>query len=225
VIIVGLRNSLPALALVGALGWTAGCSADGANTSSPAAGKQTTSAAASAPAAGKQTTGAAASTPAGGAGSGPSGQATSPGAPDSTPQPPPSKSTDGSQKAVLAALPGAASGCVAVGSKTDVRSGAMAAGNFASARKEYASQPKGPEDPVVTLYAIPQDAKAMPGLTVTMKRLSGSEPARTVRSTSSETANSWSYYNVRLPVSAAGTWRLTMAAGSNKGCFDVSFGS
>ncbi len=141
-----------------------------------------------------------------------------------TPTDPPSKRSDGRQSAVLRALPGTGSGCVDVGDGTDVRAGSFAAGNFTVARSQFTSQAKSSGAPVVRLYAIPAHAKRMSGITVTATPLTGPGSTQKVSSSSIGTANTWTYYNVDLPVDAAGRWRLRMSAGQDSGCFVVRFG-
>lgn len=141
-----------------------------------------------------------------------------------TPTDPPSKKADGRQNAVLRALPGTGSGCVDVGDDTDVRAGSFAAGNFAVAKSQFTSQVKSSGAPVVRLYAIPAHARKMPGVTVTATPLTGSGSTQEVSSSSVGTANTWTYYNVDLPVDAAGRWRLRMSSGTDSGCFVVRFG-
>ncbi len=46
---------------------------------------------------------------------------------------------------------------------------------------------------------------------------------RTVSSKQVEQADQWSYYRVALPVRDRGTWRLEFGAGTDAGCFSVSF--
>ena len=138
------------------------------------------------------------------------------------PSAPPTKGSDGIQEQVLAAIPGAKSGCVAVQERADVRSQSLAAGNFQQARKEFKAH-EGPDAALVPLYVIPLNAKKMSQLEVTMIPLSGTGKSRVVRTSSVGTANTWSFYSLRLPVSAHGTWRLMMSTGADRGCFEVAF--
>jgi hypothetical protein len=127
------------------------------------------------------------------------------------------------QKSVLDSLPGNTSEkCVAVGKRTDVRSGSMAAGNFAQARQSFRSA-TGPDPATVHLYFVPEQSGASPTLTVTMTSPDGGKA--TVSSNQVETANTWSYYSVELPVPSSGTWMLHARAGTNRGCFKIRFGS
>ncbi len=148
---------------------------------------------------------------------------TSTGAPSSTPSAaaPTTASGSGDQGSVLKTLPGSSSSkCVAVGSRRDVRSGSLAAGNFAQARTQYRTI-KNQELPTVSLYVIPQSSKTMPTLKVKVTTASGS--STTVTSTSVGDADKWRYYNVQVPVAKPGTYHLHASAGANHGCFTVVF--
>jgi hypothetical protein len=126
------------------------------------------------------------------------------------------------QTQVLDSLPGSdAADCADVGSRADVRSGSMAAGNFRIARSKYAAEAGRSEAPELFLYVIPQRPKHLHKLTVSVDPASG--PTRTVTSTSMERADVWRYFAVDVPIARAGAYRLTMVSGSNKGCFDVMF--
>jgi hypothetical protein len=131
----------------------------------------------------------------------------------------------GDQSPVLSSLPGSAkSGCVAVGDRTDVRSGTMAAGNFATARKQFADQVKTVPAPTVNLYLIPADARSLREVTLTLEQLGGRHLKRSVTSTSVQDAEQWKYFSLQASVPAAGKWRLKATAGASTGCFDVDFG-
>ncbi len=135
-------------------------------------------------------------------------------------EPPPS----GIQNAVLESLPGSnSSDCVSVGDGRDLRSGDLAAGNFETARQQYADDDSGSEQPVVSLYVIPRHTKPMSGVTVTMKPMGRSGKSVSVSSDVAQTANAWSYYSVSIPVPSPGAWRLTAVSGADRGCFDVTF--
>jgi hypothetical protein len=143
----------------------------------------------------------------------------------SAPFPTPSKAhaTATDQQAVLDALPGSkVAGCVAVGTHTDLRSGTIAAGNFAVARKQYTSTVHKTEVPEVFLYVIPEDTKSMSSVKVTVDPM-GSGVTRTVTSKSVQQADQWRYFAVNVPVHAPGSYRLTMQSGTNTGCFEVTF--
>jgi hypothetical protein len=133
----------------------------------------------------------------------------------------PSKRVD--QASVLKSLPGATtSACVTVGSHSDIRSGSIAAGNFQTARKQYAADVNHTETPQLNLYVIPQDATGMRELTVKIDPL-GVGTTTTATSKQVEDADQWSYFALVLPIREPGAYRLLMVAGSNRGCFDVSF--
>jgi hypothetical protein len=124
---------------------------------------------------------------------------------------------------VLASLPGSSSSsCANVGSHTDLRSGAIAAGNFAHARAQYSQTVASTEVPMLDLYVIPQHAATLTSLTITLDP-TGSGPTTTVTSKSVEQADAWSYFAVQLPVPAPGGYQLTMVSGSDRGCFLVTF--
>ncbi|WP_448231842.1 hypothetical protein [Microbacterium lacticum] len=126
----------------------------------------------------------------------------------------------GRQDSVLDSLPGeAASGCVTVGERRDVRSGTMAAGNFADARARFAADPSAP----VSLYVIPVDLNGDPALTMTLTRLGG-EGSTTVETAEFHTADEWRFYGVNVVVPGEGEWRIEASAGeANQGCWEVDF--
>lgn len=160
--------------------------------------------------------------PAGSIKPGPTGSQSSPAGPASTP-------TDSrpdfrvSQSKVLAAIPGSNKPtCQAVGDKKDVRSGGFAVGNFADARAQYKSAKPSPMQSV-GLYAIPQHAAKMPGVTIILKQLNATGAERKFVSHSVQTADVWSYYAVQLPIPTPGVWRLSVSSGQDHGCFEVAF--
>jgi hypothetical protein len=127
------------------------------------------------------------------------------------------------QSSVLAGIPGSsASSCESVGSHTDLRSGSVAAGNFAHARAQYTQTVASTEVPQVDLYVIPQHAAKLTTLTITIDP-TGAGPTKTLTSKSVEQADAWSYIAVQLPVPAAGGYQLTMVSGPDRGCFLVTF--
>jgi hypothetical protein len=132
---------------------------------------------------------------------------------------------DGSQRSVLNNLPGDPKGgtCVAVGGRTDVRSGTMAAGNFVTARKAFADQVRIKEQPSVPLYLIPSNVKGLKTVTVKLRSTSGGT-GRTVSSDRQDYADDWLYFPVDLNIPSRGTWEITATAGTNTGCFSVTFG-
>lgn len=142
-----------------------------------------------------------------------------------TPASAPPTSAPKTQGLVLDKLPGSkANACVSVGSQRDVTSGTIAMGNFQTARKSYKSQHGHSEQPTVNLYVIPMH-RSMPGVRITMTPIKAKGKTRTIKSTDVEQADIWSYYGVQLPVPSAGTWRLTVTSGADRGCFNVSFQS
>jgi hypothetical protein len=217
--------TLFALATTGAL-LASGCSSSsphrasaGSNTAATAPGgtapgSVSAPASATAPSASSGT----ASTPAGG------GSATQ-GPPLTAPYPTPSDQEDPptNQGRVLDTLPGSDSAsCANVGSGTDVRAGSIAMGNFVTARKQYKTVAGKSELPEVNLYVIPEDTASMKSTTVTVDPL-GKGATKKVTSKSVEDADQWRYFAVTIPVAAPGTYRLSVVAGSNRGCFDVTF--
>jgi hypothetical protein len=158
--------------------------------------------------------------PSASAGSGSKGSTSA--APYPTPSDQENPPTD--QTAVLDALPGsAAASCAAVGKHSDLRSGSIAMGNFVSARKQYLQVAPKSELPEVNVYVIPKDTSSMKSATVTVDPL-GRGATRKVTSKSVQDAADWRYFAVQLPVAAPGSYRLTVVAGPNRGCFDVTFG-
>jgi hypothetical protein len=142
-------------------------------------------------------------------------------APYPTPGRDPSQAAD--QSTVLAALPGSsASSCENVGTHTDLRSGSIAAGNFAHARTQYTQTPASTKVPEVDLYVIPQHAATLTSLTITVDP-TGAGATTTLTSKSVEQADAWSYFAVQLPVPAAGGYQLSMVSGPDRGCFLVTF--
>jgi hypothetical protein len=142
---------------------------------------------------------------------------------DRPPSLPPSAPVNGSQKSVLDSLPGSTgSSCVQVGSQRDVRSGGVAVGNFADARKQYASQP-GKEQPAVTMYVIPSSTAATKA-TIQLAPVGHAGTTKTFSTSSVQKADEWNYFSVAMTVPSAGSWRLTATAGKDTGCFVVTFG-
>lgn len=127
------------------------------------------------------------------------------------------------QTSVLQSLPGSASStCGAVHeSTTDLRVGSMAAGNWKSARADFHKQYGTTEVPELSMYAIPQNVKHLKSLKLTVTPQGGA--AKTVTVKGLQSADVWSYFALQVPIPKPGTYRLTMVAGANKGCFDVTF--
>lgn len=126
----------------------------------------------------------------------------------------------GRQDSVLESLPGEAkAGCVDVGSQRDVRSGSMAAGNFADARAQFSGSPSA----AIPFYFIPVDLKGDPELVVELKRLDGSGSDE-VRSSQTQTADEWRYYPVMITIPAPGKWEFRASAGAaSSGCWVAAF--
>lgn len=137
--------------------------------------------------------------------------------------PPPMPSHPKNQSVILAKLPGTAQqACEAVGTRTDVRSGELAMGNFATARKQYRAAGTKYEQPVVDLYVIPK-SRSLKQVSVEMVPFSAKTKSKTITSSEIQTANTWKYYSIHLPVSASGNWKLKVTAGNDHGCFEVAF--
>jgi hypothetical protein len=192
----------------------AGCSSDDGT---PAAGSAATTAATGSPA--PATTGAASPATAG-----PIAKSTGSAAPLPLPARTPAV-TNGNQGSVLNSLPGdAANGaCVAVGSKPDIRSGTMAAGNFVTARKAFTDQAKTKSQPSIFLYLIPSNAKGLTKVTVKLRSTTDGT-TRTTTSDQTQYADDVFYFPVNVSIPARGTWELTATSGGNTGCFSVVFG-
>jgi hypothetical protein len=126
----------------------------------------------------------------------------------------------GRQDSVLKTLPGEAkSGCVDVGSQRDVRSGTMAAGNFADARTQFSGSPTS----AIPFYFIPADATGDPELVVKLKRLDGSGSGE-IRSSQIQTADEWQYYPVMITIPSVGKWQIKASAGTaSSGCWVTDF--
>ena len=131
--------------------------------------------------------------------------------------------TPRTQTAVLTHLPGpAVARCVVVGARHDVRSGALAMGDFAAARATYA-QTNGAYDAQPThLYVIPE-SRSTRSATVTLTRIGGGAAPIRVRSDHAADAAQWRFFPVALAITRPGTWRIKAASGSAHGCFVVTF--
>jgi hypothetical protein len=127
------------------------------------------------------------------------------------------------QSRVLDALDGSATArCVSVGKEGDLRSGPIAMGNFARARADFADQADSMEQPLVHFYVIPQHLRGAAGASVTLTPVGGGD-ARTVRVHRLESADVWKYYAVSINIPAAGSYRMTVRSGDDRGCFLVDF--
>lgn len=137
---------------------------------------------------------------------------------------PTTRPASGSQADVVAKLPGSASqSCVVAGTRNQVRAGNIAVGSIADARSQFHQQYATSQAPSVVLTVIPLHSNTMPGLTISMRQLGGAGLTRTVTSHDVESADVWRYYAVSMLVPAAGSWRLTVHAGEDSGCVDVTF--
>lgn len=127
------------------------------------------------------------------------------------------------QTVVLTHLPGStASRCVVVGNAHDIRSGALAMGDFASARATYA-QVKGAYDAQPThLYVIPE-ARTAKSASVTLTRVGGGATPIRVRSKHAEEAAQWRFFPIEFALTRPGTWQIRVVSGSAHGCFVVTF--
>ena len=127
-----------------------------------------------------------------------------------------------SQESVLGSLPGGTDGsCVEVDGQRDVRSGSMAAGNFAEAITAFTQQSTG-GGATVRLYWIPQHGDQLPGVTVRGTRLEDGQEFTHGDSTFGE-AEQWRYYLTEITIPSPGTWRLEATSGPDRGCFTVTF--
>jgi hypothetical protein len=127
------------------------------------------------------------------------------------------------QRRVLTGLPGSASGgCVQVGARTDVRSGALAMGNFADARAKFHAT-KGAYDADPSFFYVIPTSRTAKHLTV---RISGGRGAPvTVHVNHLEDAAQWLYFPVSVKLPHAGRWRFDVVAGAQHGCFEAAFAS
>jgi hypothetical protein len=127
------------------------------------------------------------------------------------------------QSAVLTHLPGStSSGCVAVGKRTDVRSGRMAMGNFADARAAFAQAKTAYDAAQSFFYVIPM-SRSVTSVTVTATPLGrGGAPVH-VRATDVEQAAQWKYFPIHLTLPSAGGWRFRVTSSSGHSCFDATF--
>ena len=154
-----------------------------------------------------------------------------------TSEPPPSKPHKGSyddttgtgakapdsQGKVLNDMPGPTkSKCVVVGDRSDVRSGSLAMGNFANARKAFRAAKNVYEAPPSSFYVIPKSVNGT-RVVVTAKNVSGKVDPVTVKSTQVEEAAQWKYFPVELQLTASGTWQFEVEVNKTHGCFVAKF--
>lgn len=128
-----------------------------------------------------------------------------------------------SQKLVLASLPGKqGAGCVAAGDQRDVRSGPLAMGDFAEARAQF-RRTKGAYDAAPSnFYVIPRDRDTR-RVEVTLTPLTGPGTPIQVVSRQVEDAAQWRYFPISVKIPSPGTWRFTVTAGGQRGCFEADF--
>lgn len=130
----------------------------------------------------------------------------------------------GDQSNVIKSLPGPTSGaCVSTAGERDVRSGAIGAGPFDTARTEYGTKRAGFPRDAVRLYWIPKDSASMPGLMLTGRNL---DTGRSFRVTEKHVgdADAWRFYDSEVRLADPGRWRLTARSGSQQGCFELTVG-
>ena len=129
-----------------------------------------------------------------------------------------------SQADVVGRLPGPADGSCTTTVARNVRSGSLGAGDFDVARKAYKDGGTGIEPATVTLHVIPAHPGSMPELQVEMTRLRKPVWYRNAStSKTGTTSGGVKYYVLTFEVPVPGNWRLEMAAGDDKGCFEVAF--
>jgi hypothetical protein len=127
------------------------------------------------------------------------------------------------QNAVLTQIPGTkTSGCVAVGTRTDVRSGRMAMGNFADARADFAKAKSVYDAASSFFYVIPM-SRSVKSVTVTATRVGGGGAPVRVRSTDVEQAAQWNYFPINITLTSVGTWRFRVTSAAGHSCFDAKF--
>ncbi|MGA8247956.1 MAG: hypothetical protein WB797_13725 [Nocardioides sp.] len=127
------------------------------------------------------------------------------------------------QNAVLTHLPGSKKpGCVAVGTRADVRSGHMAMGNFADARAQFSKAKSAYDAGESFFYVIPM-SRSVKSVTVTATRIGGRGAPVRVRSSHVEQAAQWDYFPIHITLPASGTWRFRVTSASARSCFDARF--
>jgi hypothetical protein len=127
------------------------------------------------------------------------------------------------QTSVLNSLPGSSSqSCGNVGNHTDLRAGAVAAGDFRTARHDFRAGYGKTESVQLNMYVIPQHARHMHKVRATIQPVGGGQ-AQTVTSTSVEQADTSRYFAVQIPMSRPGTYKFTFVTGQDRGCFVASF--
>lgn len=128
-----------------------------------------------------------------------------------------------SQKQVLASLPGKqGAGCVAAGDQRDVRSGPLAMGNFADARAQFRKTEGAYDAAPSNFYVVPQDRDTR-RVVLTLTPLTGPGTPIRVVSRQVEDAAQWRYFPISVKIPSPGTWRFTITAGGQRGCFEADF--
>lgn len=130
-----------------------------------------------------------------------------------------------SQAKVLDAMGGAKSGkCVVVGNQTDVRSGRIAMGNFATARQAFKKSNGAAYDADPSFFYVIPESRNLTKVTVTATSASGADKIR-FKTDQVEDAAQWKYFPIHMKLTASGTWRFKVVAGGAMGCFQADFTS
>ncbi|MDN5766029.1 MAG: hypothetical protein L0H96_04500 [Humibacillus sp.] len=131
----------------------------------------------------------------------------------------------GLQDAVLSRTEGDPTGaCVKVGVRRDLRSGGILGGPFDTARADWSNNQPDTATTSLRLYWVPLHAEKMPGVDVTAVHAKSGTTVKVFKDSAAEAAE-WSYYDTNIRLPKAGTWRLNVSAGPDKGCFEVSLGA
>jgi hypothetical protein len=113
--------------------------------------------------------------------------------------------------------------CVRVGYHRNVRSGGFLAGNFAADEQLFtATQQQAQQYTAVKIYWVPLHVGHMPELVVQATLLSGRAHTRAYQRQIAAGGGKV-FYPSAVPIPVPGTWKLVATAGSNKGCFIVTF--
>lgn len=130
---------------------------------------------------------------------------------------------DGRQRDVFNRLPGtAAGGCLAVGTRRDVRSGGIVGGAFDEARSQFGTGEPGRPKGKVRLYWIPMHTDPMPGVTIKATHQASGQTT-TERQTRVADTDQWKFYDTMITVDEPGLWRFVVTSGTDRGCFEVEF--
>jgi hypothetical protein len=126
-----------------------------------------------------------------------------------------------SQAKVLDALPGSkSSSCTEVGSRSTVRSGSFAMGNFVTARQTFKKHKGAYDAPQSFFYVIPA-ARNLKHVNVTATSDAGKRVKLSTREVSE--AAQWKYFPIHLKIPGAGVWTFRVSSGSKQGCFVAKF--